>query len=91
MARCNKCRSGLARDAPRGRRSISKALKISRQALREAPRGRRSISKALKISKQALRDAPRAALGLMNNKSTTASARPTPPAARVKAPAHLLG
>jgi len=23
MARCNKCRSGLARDAPRGRRSIS--------------------------------------------------------------------
>ena len=41
-ARCNKCRSGLARDAPRGRRSVSWALKISRQALREAPRGRRS-------------------------------------------------
>jgi len=33
-ARCNKCRSGLARDAPRGRRSISRALKIPRQALR---------------------------------------------------------
>ena len=32
-ARCNKCRSGLARDAPRGRRSISRALKIPRQAL----------------------------------------------------------
>jgi len=40
-ARCNKCRSGLARDAPRGRRSISKALKIPRQALSDAPRGRR--------------------------------------------------
>jgi len=45
MARCNKCRSGLARDAPRGRRSVSRALKI----LRQAPRGRRSISQAQKI------------------------------------------
>jgi len=51
--------AGLPREAPRGRRSISKALKIPRQALREAPRGRRSISKALKIPRQALRDAPR--------------------------------
>jgi len=49
MARCNKCGSGLARDAPRGRRSISKALKIPRQALRDAPRGRRAISLALNM------------------------------------------
>jgi hypothetical protein len=26
-ARCNKCRSGFIRDAPRGRRSVVKALK----------------------------------------------------------------
>ena len=32
-ARCNKCRSGLARDAPRGRRSISRAPHPSRHAL----------------------------------------------------------
>jgi len=44
MARCNKCRSGFSRDAPRGRRSISRALKIPRQALRDAPRRRRPIS-----------------------------------------------
>jgi len=53
----------LPREAPRGRRSVSKALKIPRQALRDAPRGRRSISKALKIPRQALR-AARAALDL---------------------------
>jgi len=53
MARCNKCGSGLARDAPRGRRSISKALKIPRQALRDAPRGRRSIYASPKIPRQA--------------------------------------
>jgi len=42
-------RSDLPRDAPRGRRSISKALKIPRQALRDAPRGRRAISLALNM------------------------------------------
>jgi len=42
-------RSDLPRDAPRVRRSISKALKIPRQALRDAPRGRRAISLALNM------------------------------------------
>jgi len=32
LARCNKCRSGFIRDAPRGRRSVSKAKKLSRRA-----------------------------------------------------------
>ena len=37
MARCNKCRSGLARDAPRGRRSISWALNVLSQTHRAPP------------------------------------------------------
>ena len=33
MARCNKCRSGFSRDAPRERRSISMALQSYGQAI----------------------------------------------------------
>ncbi|WP_416467488.1 hypothetical protein, partial [Pseudomonas sp. LFS044] len=63
MARCNKCGSGLARDAPRGRRSISRALKIQRQALRDAPRGRRSILRALQLYRLAIANVPPTTLG----------------------------
>ncbi|WP_416468358.1 hypothetical protein, partial [Pseudomonas sp. LFS044] len=38
MARCNKCRSGLARDAPRGRRSIYATPQLARLAPQGEPR-----------------------------------------------------
>jgi uncharacterized membrane protein YvbJ len=39
-ARCNKCRSGFIRDAPRGRRSITQALQISWRTNRQALKSR---------------------------------------------------
>ncbi len=63
----NKRRSGLAREAPRGRRSISQALNMSRRTLR------RSISQALNMSRRTLRrsisqaqNAPRRAPGSLH-------------------------
>ncbi len=80
--------AGLPREAPRGRRSISQALKISRQALRDAPRGRRSISRAPKIPRQALRDAPRGRRSISRATRTYRHALAPHTCQMVKAPSY---
>ena len=53
-ARCNKCRSGFTRDAPRGRRSISQATNNQRRT----PRALNQITRPALIRQRPLRQRP---------------------------------